>query len=43
MKRPNIDDFEDMDEYSEALEAYYANADYEYDQQRDDKLTEGEV
>lgn len=43
MKYPNIDDFEDIDEYTEALEEYYDNADYEYDQWKDDQLTEGDT
>ena len=43
MKRPNIDDFEDMDEYAEALEEYHDSVDYDYDQDRDDELTEGDA
>lgn len=43
MKWPNIDDFDDLDEYIEALEEYHDSVDYEYDEMRDDELTEGDA
>lgn len=39
MTYPDSKDYDTPEDFQEALEEYYGNVDYEYDQWKDDQLT----